>query len=155
MESVATKCRNFIRPLARRSALLTILFFVGAWACFITDSQAGVIVLGIQDEVVCEVEPNCASEVGTSSGGSADDSQESREPAKSHVGLKAIQGLANTGGCQTPTHSTSGPSGAVAFAAIDVAVSPPEKCAFEYLRERILSLPQPPPSELLDPPKDR
>jgi len=148
-------CPAFIRPLARRSALLTILFFVGALACFSTESRAGVIVLSIQDEAVAEVEPGSAATAGTAAGDSADDFQENREPAKDHLGLKAIQGLANMGGCQTPTNSISGSTGAFAFAAIDVALNPPEKRAFEYLREHLLTLPQPPPGELLDPPKDR
>jgi len=150
---VATMCRFLIGLLARRSPLLTILFFVGAMACFAAESQAGVIVLGIQDEVVREVEPNSTAEAGTASGDSTNDFPENREPAKSPLGLKAIQGLANTGGCQTPTHSTSGSTGAVAFAAIDAAISPPERRAFEYLRELVLMLPQPPIGELLDPPR--
>jgi hypothetical protein len=149
---VVTMCRFLIGLLARRSAL-AILVFVGAMGCVSAESQAGVILLGIQDDAVREVEPNCAAEAGTASGDSADDFQENREPAKSLPGLKAIQGLANTGGCQTPTNSMSGPTGAVAFAAIDAAVSPPEKRGFEYLRECLLTLPQPPPGELLDPPR--
>jgi hypothetical protein len=132
---------------------LTILVFMGAWACFSTESQAGVIVLGIQDEAVREVEPNSATEAGTAAGDSADNLPENRAPARSPQGLKAIQGLANTGGCQTPTNSISGSSGAVAFAAINVAVRPPETRAFDYLRERLLALPEPALGELLDPPK--
>ena len=152
---MATMCRIFTRLLARRSTLLTILFFVGAWVCNASESQAGVIVLGIQDEAVREAEPNPPAQAGTASGDSTDDIQENREPAKGQLGLKAIQGLANTGGCQAPTNSTSGSNGAFVFAAIDVAVSPPERRAFEYLREHLLTLPDPPVGELLDPPKDR
>jgi hypothetical protein len=147
-------CRCLIGLLARRSAVLTVLFFVGALTCFSTESRAGVIVLGMQEEAVPEVQPNSAPEAGTA-GDSGNDFQQNREPAKNPLGLKAIQGLANTGGCQAPTNSTSGSSGTVACATLDAAVSRPEIRAFEYLRERLLTLPEPPLGELLDPPKCR
>jgi hypothetical protein len=155
-ESVAATSSGNFRMFARRSTWLSIFLSGCAFCWSAAGAQAGVI-------LPCAVEESAANvEVTLDSAASSSTTQQpvadrkvDRESDQALTSIKVLEGLLETGGASTPTSGPVGQSGAVPVALLDMPEVVPETRSFAYLREELLQLPQPPPGELLDPPKCR
>jgi len=139
--------------LLGRSTVLSIIAVAGALSFSAMEAQAGVILPWVQEGAATEL--SLPIDGAGSSSAPEQPVSDSRQERESHKvpGMKAFDGLAETGGASAPSSGTAGPTSSVAIAILDLPATPLVTRAFGYLREHTLQLPQPPPGELLDPPK--
>jgi hypothetical protein len=151
-ESVAITTSGNLRMFVRRSTWLSILLSGCAFCWFAAGAQAGVILpCAVEESAECvEVGLDPADSCGTTHQPVAD-----RERDRALTSIEALEGLLETGGASAPTSGPVGQSGSVPVALLDVPEAVPVTLSFAYLREDVVQLPQPPPGELLDPPKCR
>ena len=148
------KITTFLTALSRRPTLLSIAAAVVALGSMQRESRAGVIVPLAQAETLaaaglpCDAPASSSAAVESVLESGKRPSDDGRSPR-----VFALEGLAETGGASAPTSSGSGPATAVAVAVLDAPVIPRVTCSYRALREHRVRLPQPPPGELLDPPK--
>lgn len=153
---------HFPALMTRRSTILSIIaaaFFFSA-----AESRAGVIVPWTQESRAIDQindQPSEVIDLALAGSGSSSSSQipiaeqnENRDRDETTRRQKSLAGFAATnGGASVPVNSVSGPAGSAPAALTVVPFVPVAAKSFSYLRERTLQLPQPPPGELLDPPK--
>jgi hypothetical protein len=155
-ESVAVTSSGNFRMFARRSTWLSIFVSGCAFCWTAAGAQAGVILPCAVEESATNVEVALDSAVtaGTTQQPVVDRKDDGQRD-HALTSIKALEGLLETGGASAPTSGPVGQSGAVPAALLDIPDAVPETRSFAYLREEVLQLPQPPPGELLDPPKCR
>jgi hypothetical protein len=154
-ESVAARIGGNFGIFARRSTWLSILLS-GAFWWSATGAEAGIILASPGDESPTRVEVNLDS--ASSSGApqkSDSDHEAARQSDQKNCVFRILDGLVETGGASAPGSAPIGHSGITPVAILDVPTMAPAASSLALLREHLLKVPQPPPGELLDPPKDR
>jgi len=142
--------------LARQSTWPSILAVGCAFWWFAAGAEAGIILSCAADDSAARIDVNLDS-TASSSGPqkSGPDQEDARESDHAASVFLALDGLVESGGASAPISGSVGPLGAVPVAILDVPATALAPSSFASFRENQLKAPQPPPGELLDPPKDR
>jgi hypothetical protein len=146
--------RTISNVLARRSTVLSIVAVAAALCWSSSEANAGVILPWVQDSSATAVDytfdgAGSSSAPSEPAPGPTVNEKESRKVA----GMRALDGLVETGGASAPPTGTAGQMTSAAVAILQVPMALPVTRSFGYLRETTPQLPQPPLGELLDPPK--
>jgi len=151
--------RHFVNRVRRRAVILPLGVVIAATLWSGARVEAGMIVKVREQSSVLVDDLSCAIEDGFGSrSGEVDEPIRDRSPQPHQMPapslLEMARSLAQTAG-GTSSSSNAGNYSSSSLTAL--ADSLPEaalpSCAFCYLRERVVRLPQPPLGELLDPPK--